>query len=573
MKLSDTLHKIPRLLEALDASFVERTMHVRLALLAILTGHHVVLLGPPGTAKSLLARALCQCFTKAAYFEYLLSKFTHPDEMFGPVSIPGLKEEDYRRITDGYLPAAHIAFLDEIFKANSAILNSLLTLVNERVFHHGKRRDAVPLLGLVGASNEPPDAEGGLGALYDRFLVRLAVPPVAEPANFLRVSFGELPTFAPSDEIRMSAGEVEALRRQAAQVSADPPIRDALVRVRENLVTAKIDASDRRWRWALDLLKMSALTSGRQKLSLIDLTLLENCFGDPGAHEAVVRKAVREAMTAPLDATPYLKPLRDSWQGLIRREVPPSLDTWRRDTIASLQEFDENCARCQKSLDVQLKQVEDEVKNTPWVSEIPAELMGGLVAVRTRLKAFTAASSAHRTSIEDHAPAGPLLEEMKLSGTRHHHHYGYSRPIFLIGPPSANNDSIRGVDDEGQVTPHNDLPLRGHPHIKIDDVQVHRLIHEPKSSPFFKALTTELVTSIRAVEAGRKREPPGPQMMHYAHHRDPYQPPTVEAVLQALMGFVERLRQNTNLRPPPPPPLDEPARPAAEGVHARTRRR
>ena len=176
--LTAVTEKIARILAALDRSFIERQVHTRIALLAVLAGHHVLL-----------------CFQDAVFFEYLLSKFTHPDELFGPVSIPGLKEEDYRRLTEGYLPCAHIAFLDEIFKANSAILNSLLTLINERLFHHGKHCDKVPLLGLVGASNEPPDPEGGLGALYDRFLVRLSVPPIDKDPHFLQVCLGELPPF------------------------------------------------------------------------------------------------------------------------------------------------------------------------------------------------------------------------------------------------------------------------------------------------------------------------------------------------------------------------------------------
>ncbi|MFK7928761.1 MAG: AAA family ATPase, partial [Myxococcota bacterium] len=125
--------RLQRILTALDGSLLERTTHTRAVLLALLAGQHALLLGPPGTAKSLMARAMCAVFEDATYFEYLLSRFTHPDELFGPVSIPGLKVEDYRRLTEGFLPQAHVAFLDEVFKANSAILNSLLTLINERV--------------------------------------------------------------------------------------------------------------------------------------------------------------------------------------------------------------------------------------------------------------------------------------------------------------------------------------------------------------------------------------------------------------------------------------------------------
>ncbi len=276
--------RIGRLLAALDAAYLERSSHVRAVLLAMLAGRHALLLGPPGTAKSALARGLASCFRDARYFEYLLSRFTHPDELFGPISIPGLKQEDYRRLTEGFLPSAHIAFLDEIFKANSAILNSLLTLINERIFHHGRHRDPVPLIGMVGASNELPDPEGGLEALFDRFLVRMTVPPLAEAEAFLAVATGTVPVVDIAAADALTVEEVLALRTRAGRVEVPDLVRDALVELWHRAAEAEWAVSDRRWRQAVDLLKVGAAAEGRRRLVLLDLLMLEHVLPvDPRA--------------------------------------------------------------------------------------------------------------------------------------------------------------------------------------------------------------------------------------------------------------------------------------------------
>jgi MoxR-like ATPase len=137
----DTLRSIR---DELQQVFLERAEVIDGALTALLGGHHVLIIGPPGTAKSMLADELCRRLDGATYFQWLLTKFTTPEELFGAVSLRALERDEYRRVTDGKLPEAHIAFLDEIFKANSSILNAILTLMNERRFHNGRAVETVP---------------------------------------------------------------------------------------------------------------------------------------------------------------------------------------------------------------------------------------------------------------------------------------------------------------------------------------------------------------------------------------------------------------------------------------------
>lgn len=263
--------------DALCDGLIERDIPIRLALLAALAGEHVLLIGPPGTAKSELARRLRLAFTGQTYFERLLTRFSVPEELFGPLSIKALEDDKYQRQIDGYLPTAAVAFLDEIFKANSAILNSLLTLLNEREFDNGTQRIKTPLVSVVGASNELPQEEELL-ALYDRFLVRFHVGPVTDDGFAKLLDLRGQAKPAIDAALRLTPSDLEHIHAAALRVTVPAEVASLLKAMRKFCQDQKIPVSDRRWRKALFLLQVAAHTDGRAAVTVWDCWLLQHCL-------------------------------------------------------------------------------------------------------------------------------------------------------------------------------------------------------------------------------------------------------------------------------------------------------
>jgi MoxR-like ATPase len=293
------------LLDALERGLVERRQTVRLALLAALAGEHTLMIGPPGTAKSELARRLHLAFRDARYFERLLTRFSVPEELFGPLSIQALEQDRYERHTAGFLPDASIAFIDEVFKANSAILNALLTLLNEREFDNGAGRQRCPLISVIGATNEVPEDEVA-EAFFDRFLLRLPIAPVSAEG------FGELlrvdrstPWISPSPDLRLSDGDLAALNDGAAQVRLSSEVSMVLGDLRQHLAAEGVYVSDRRWVKIAWLMSVAAVSGGRSSVCLWDLFLLPWCTAPDATRQAAVRDwlcarlGVREAFSPP----------------------------------------------------------------------------------------------------------------------------------------------------------------------------------------------------------------------------------------------------------------------------------
>src|SRR5713226_799834 len=287
--VTDTaVSKIARIRGELNRMFLERVDLIDGAIVAMLSANHVLIIGPPGTAKSMLADELCERIEGANYFQWLLTKFSTPEEIFGAVSLKSLEQDDYRRVTDHKLPEAHIAFLDEIFKANSSILNALLTLINERIFHNGRERITVPLITMFGASNELPDEEE-LTALFDRFMLRFMVDYIGEDFRFLKMLEG----IRAPERTMLNFAELDELRHRAAAVRVPGGVLRAIAELRRSLAAQQIIASDRRWRNSLGILRAHAMITGRDQVTEDDLTFLEHVLWKDPEELPKVRDALR----------------------------------------------------------------------------------------------------------------------------------------------------------------------------------------------------------------------------------------------------------------------------------------
>ena len=348
--------RIEQLLWEMNRGIFEKETEISLSLLAAMAGESVILLGPPGVAKSMVARQLKTAFKDAKSFEYLMSRFSTPDEIFGPVSIQKLKTSDtYERAVDGYLPTADVVFLDEIWKAGPAIQNTLLTVINEKIFRNGNREMHLPLKLLVAASNELPAKGEGLEALWDRFVIRIESRPIKQEKNFramlldsnethtdltdftdeafamskkssvqqkaMELETSERDLFASEItkkksvrsvrsvcDIRISPEEYAEWSNQISEIGVSEAVLDAISSIRKSLRAVNVDeaaerrniyVSDRRWKNIVRLLRTSAFMQDREEVAICDLLPIYHCLWQEPEERDAIRNIVIRALFAP----------------------------------------------------------------------------------------------------------------------------------------------------------------------------------------------------------------------------------------------------------------------------------
>ncbi|WP_339249857.1 AAA family ATPase [Sporosarcina sp. FSL W8-0480] len=288
---------------ALNAKFYEREAEVEAILIALLSRQHVLMVGPSGTAKSALAIEFAKIIQGSQYFQWLLTRFSTPDELFGPLSLKDLEQGVYRRNTETKLPEANLVFLDEIFKSNSAILNSLLTIINERVFYNDGSPIKVPLISVIGASNEYPEEGEGLEALFDRFLLRFEVEYIADNSNFISMMKNtghnvQIPT--------ITMENLKQFQSLTDSVIIPDEVFKAISKIRQELRDEGIRPSDRRFKQSLSVLQARALIRKRNIVRVEDLVILENIVWETidqkDTVSFIVRKYAQDTVIQKIDS-------------------------------------------------------------------------------------------------------------------------------------------------------------------------------------------------------------------------------------------------------------------------------
>ena len=330
------LERFKLLLQEMNRGIYEKNTEISLSLLAALAGESVILLGPPGVAKSMVARQLKTAFRDAQNFEYLMSRFSTPDEIFGPVSIQKLKTSDtYERAVEGYLPTADVVFLDEIWKAGPAIQNTLLTVINEKIFRNGNREMHLPLKLLVAASNELPAKGEGLEALWDRFVIRIESRPIKLEKNFRAMLLESHADFsrstralghadfsgstgglghadfadnADSSDLKITGEEYAEWAEKICKIGVKEEVLDAISAIRKSLRAVNVDeaaerrniyVSDRRWKNIVRLLRTSAFMQDREEVDICDLLPIYHCLWQEPEERDAIRSIVIRALFSP----------------------------------------------------------------------------------------------------------------------------------------------------------------------------------------------------------------------------------------------------------------------------------
>lgn len=300
LKFKEIIEKIGKISNELNDIFVEREDVINNSLKSLITGQSVLLIGPPGTAKSALTSELCSRITNGRYFSWLLNRTSDPSEILGPFSIKQMEEDKFFRVTKNKLPEAEIVFLDEIFKCNEPTLNILLPIINEKIFYNDGIAYDVPLVTLFAASNEFPE-EDSLMALYDRMIFRMFVDYVGDVQNKMIMFKRFLKSNNRNEITHIDMEEIEFLKETLEEVQVPEEMLKEYIYLMNTLMQEGIVISDRRQNEGLKVLKVTALLKGRDIVEIEDFKGLKDILWNNIEDIEIIEEILRERLLNPYD--------------------------------------------------------------------------------------------------------------------------------------------------------------------------------------------------------------------------------------------------------------------------------
>lgn len=317
--------KIGMIKREMNDQFMERDAVIDCMMYALVSGQSMLMLGDPGTAKSAITYELCSRIENGKYFQWMLNKTSDPSEVLGPFSIKEMENDKFMRITTGKLPEAHIAFIDECFKANAPVLNILLPIMNEKIFYNDGKPNDIPLMTMIGASNEGPEDES-LNAFYDRFLFRINVHYVRDAANKKRMYTNFINNRRGlanlTNKTTITIEEIKALTEASKTIAVPKEIINKFIKFINDLDKQAIRVSDRRQNECFKILQASAIVHGRQQVGIDDFKSLIYVLWDKEEQIPLIESTITK-MINPYDD--QFKGFKDNFN-IIKKDIESCTD-------------------------------------------------------------------------------------------------------------------------------------------------------------------------------------------------------------------------------------------------------
>lgn len=287
--------KLKTIEQEMNTILVERDEAIHCLMLAVISGQSMLMLGDPGSAKSFLTYEFCNRIEQGTYFQWMLNKTSDPSEILGPVSIKGMENDHYTRVTTGKLPEAHIAFIDECYKANAPVLNIMLPIMNEKIFYNDGKATPIPLITMIGASNEPPEDES-LMAFHDRFLFRINVKYVKDAANKKRMYTNFINARRGLNNLvqktTITVDEIKLLNEESKTINVPKDIINQFIKFINTLDKQTIHVSDRRQNECFKIMQASAVLRGAKSVGIDDFKALTYVLWEKEEHIPIIQQEI-----------------------------------------------------------------------------------------------------------------------------------------------------------------------------------------------------------------------------------------------------------------------------------------